>query len=123
MVCFGNGWYQARFAGGAWRLDDRERPDLPLAYYGTVSRLTDAIDAIVAGKSTVITAVAHNTDNESGSFDLALNRQNLPGVARLQRIHASANMPDNVAAVTNPADFIGIGAVDESDLPEIVQRF
>jgi HEAT repeat protein len=122
LLCFGTGWYQTRLVDGAWRLDDRERPDLPLAYYGTVSRLSDAIDAIVAGKSAVITAVAHNTDNEAGSFDLALNRQNLPGVARLQRIHASANMPDSVAQVSNPAYFIGIGAVDEADLPEIVQR-
>jgi hypothetical protein len=36
LVCVGEGWYQASASGGGvWRLG-MERPDLPLAYYGTV---------------------------------------------------------------------------------------
>ena len=90
LVCFGTGWYQVRFSEGTWRLDEKDRSDLPLAYYGSVSRLSEAVEAIIAGKSTVITAVAHNTDNESGSFDLASTARICPawrGSADSRRPH------------------------------------
>ena len=62
-------------------------------------------------------------DNEGASFDLALNRQSLPGIARLQRIRATADMPGSVASASgNPAYFIGVGAVDAADLPVMLQN-
>ena len=117
LVCVGQGWYQVRRADSEpWKLG-KDRPDLPLAYYGAVSRLTDSIALMLAGKEAVITAVAHGADNEGASFDLALNRCNLPGLVRVQRIRANMQMPGMVmAASANPAYLIGEGPVDEGDL-------
>ena len=50
LVCIGRGWYQARASDtGPWKLGTN-RPDLPLAYYGSVSRLADGIELMLAGK-------------------------------------------------------------------------
>src|SRR5581483_10881123 len=74
LVCLGEAWYQVAFAGNGWSEMASPRPDLPLAYYGSVSRLADAIPSIVAGQSAVITTLPHRLDEEGASFDLALNR-------------------------------------------------
>jgi HEAT repeat protein len=124
LVCFGNGWYQARSATGrgAWKIGT-DRPDLPLAYYGSVSRLTESIELMLAGKNAVLTVVAHGADNEAASFDLALNRQSLPGLVRLQRIRADMNMPQTVMAASGNANYsLGSGVVDESDLPALIAK-
>ena len=95
----------------------KDRPDLPLAYYGAVSRLAESIGLMIGGKEAVITVVAHGADNEGASFDLALNRFNVPGLVRVQRIRANMQMPSMVmAASANPAYLIGEGPVDEGDL-------
>ncbi len=122
LVCFGTGWYQVNRADGAWKLGT-ERPDLPLAYDGNVDRLAGVVRSLVAGRSAVITVVAYGADSEGASFDLALNRQSLPGVVRLQRIHATPDMPGAVASASaNPTYFIGAGAVDEEDLPGLLEK-
>ncbi len=124
LVCFGTGWYQANrsSSGDVWTLG-KDRPDLPLTYYGTVWRMAEAIEQMQAGKSAIITVVAHGADDEAGSFDVALNRQNLPGIVRLQRIRADNDMPDRVvAAAANPAYFIGDGQVDDRDIPTLESR-
>jgi len=110
LVCVGPGWYQAHAPGaGPWRLG-KDRPDLPLAYYGSVSRLAQSVELMIAGKEAVVTVVAYGADDEGASFDLALNRANLPGLVRLQRIRANMKMPPLVmAASANPAYFIGQG--------------
>src|SRR5207249_3144133 len=73
IVCIGEGWYQVRSnASGAWKLG-ADRPDLPLAYYGSLSRLSDSVEQMIAGKDAVITIVAFGADQEGASFDLALN--------------------------------------------------
>ena len=117
LVCVGRGWYQVRTSGtGPWKLG-KDRPDLPLAYYGPVSRLADSIALMIGGKDAVITVVAHGADNEGASFDLALNRSSLPGLVRVERIRANMRMPGMVmAASANPAYLIGDGPVDEGDL-------
>ena len=117
------GWYQVRTSGsGPWKLG-KDRPDLPLAYYGAVSRLAESIALMIGGKDAVITVVAHGADNEGASFDLALNRFNLPGLVRVQRIRANMQMPGMVmAASANPAYLIGAGPVDEGDLAALIER-
>jgi HEAT repeat protein len=78
---------------------------------------------MLAGKSAVITVVAHGADDEAASFDLALNRQNLPGMARVERLRADMNMPGNAMGVgNNPAYYMGTGAVDESDIPALMEK-
>lgn len=123
LICLGQGWYQVRAAGdGPWKMG-AERPDLPLAYYGSLSRLTESVEAMVAGKDAVLTVVAFGADDEGASFDLALNRQDLPGLARVQRIRANLKMPGTVmGSSSSPAYFIGGGSVDESDVPNLIEK-
>ena len=122
LLCLGEGWYALRSAGnGGWKLGT-DRLDLPLAYYGPVSRLADGIALMLAGKDTVLTTVQHGVD-DAASFDLALNRASLPGVIRVQRIRANMSMPQNVMAVSaNPAYIIGKGRVGEEDLPALLAQ-
>ena len=122
LVCIGQGWYQARASeGGPWRLGTN-RPDLPLAYYGSLSRLAEGVELMIAGKDAILTVVPHNAQ-EAASFDLALNRFSLPGLIRPQRIRANLKMPPMVMAVaTNPTYMVGEGAVSEEDLPALIQR-
>jgi len=123
LVCIGQGWYQVRSAGtGLWKLG-KDRPDLPLAYYGSVSRLADSIERMLAGKDAVLTVVAHGAEDEAASFDLALNRTSVPELVRIQRIRADMKMPPMVmAASSNPSYSLGVGAVDEAELPGLMER-
>jgi HEAT repeat protein len=123
LVCMGRGWYQVRVSGaGQWKLA-KERPDLPLAYHGAVSRLADSVGLMLAGKDAVLTVVAHGADNEGASFDLALNRAGLPGLVKVQRIRANLRMPPMViAASANPAYFLGPGPADENDVASLVEK-
>lgn len=123
LVCVGEGWYQVRSAGtSGWKLGV-ERPDLPLAYYGPVSRLAEGIENMLAGKDAVLSTVAHGADEVAASFDLALNRASLPGLVKVERIRANLKMPPMViAASANPAYLIGPGPVDEADLPALIEK-
>jgi HEAT repeat protein len=123
LVCIGQGWYQTRSAGnGPWKLG-KDRPDLPLAYYGSLSRLAEGIERMLAGKDAILTAVAHGAEDEAASFDLALNRTSVPELVRIQRIRADMKMPPMVmAASSSPAYFIGVGAVDEAELPALLEK-
>jgi HEAT repeat protein len=123
LLCFGTGWYQVNVTGtGTWKRGS-ERPDLPLAYYGSVSRLAEGVEAMLKGQGAVITLVAYGANNGGASFDLALNRQSLPGVVRVERIRATPSMPGTVASVSsNPLYFVGLGAVDERDLPGCLEQ-
>lgn len=122
LVCLGEAWYQAHQAEDGWWAIGAPRPDLPLAYYGTASRLTEAISLMVAGKSTVITTLAHATHEQGASFDLALNRPNLPGLVKVQRVRASLRMPNT--AMVPMANFlaVGLGRVGREDLPAIREK-
>jgi HEAT repeat protein len=123
LVCVGPAWYQVKAgANGQWKLGN-DRPDLPLAYDGTLSRLATGIDLMLAGKDAVLTTITYGNDDVSTSFDLALNRMNIPGLARVQRIRANLKMPQAVmAASANPAYLIGQGPVDEADLPALIEN-
>ena len=92
VVCIGEGWYQAYTQENGWWRIGEPRPDLPLAFYGSVSRLEDALPLILAGKTAVITALPHGANREGASFDLALNRASLPGFVKVQRLRASNRM-------------------------------
>jgi len=121
LLCFGEGWYQAKSSGGEWKLGI-DRSDLPLAYYGTISRLADSVATMLTGGNAILTTVQHGAD-DSASFDLALNRMNLPSVIRVQRIRANMSMPGTVAAVSaSPVYVIGPGRVGEEELPALLQH-
>ena len=120
IVCIGEGWYQISAGEDDWWRMGPHRPDLPLAYYGTVSRLADAIPTILAGRSATITTMPHGADAEGASFDLALNRANLPGLARVQRIRASLRMPGRAMGVgVNSMIVLGLGRAGVEDIPAL----
>src|SRR5258706_6077822 len=122
LVCLGRTWYQVQsWAAGGWQ-PGAARPDLPLAYCGTASRLSDAVELTAAGKPAIIPTVPHGVQ-DAASFDLALNRPNLPGLLRLQRIRANLQMPSVVMAVSaNPAYVIGQGAAGEDEIPALLEK-
>ncbi len=122
LVCLGRSWYQVQALTGGWWKIGADRTDLPLAYCGSISRLTDAVELMAAGKTAVISTVPHGADG-AASVDLALNRANLPGLVKLQRICANLQMPPMVMGVSaNPAYLIGQGAVGEEELPELIAK-
>jgi HEAT repeat protein len=123
LVCLGRGWYQVRRSGNdRWKISG-ERPDLPLAFYGSLARLIDGVERMLAGKSAVLTTVAYGADDVATSIDLALNRTNLPGLVRVARINANLRMPPMVmAASANPAYLVGQGPVSEDDLPALIKQ-
>ncbi len=122
LVCMGQGWYQVRAnTAGAWKLGP-PRPDLPLAYFGTIGRLCDGVETMLAGKEATLTVLPYGDDTEGASFDLPLNRQALPDLVRVQRIHENISAPPQVtAAASSPTYLIGTGPVDESDLPHLIE--
>jgi HEAT repeat protein len=123
VVCVGEGWYQAYATENGWWRISAPRPDLPLAFYGSVSRLAEALPPILAGKAAVITAVPHGANREGASFDLALNRANLPGLVKVQRLRASYKMPEMAMGVgSNPAWVIGMGRVGKDELPGLREK-
>jgi len=123
LVCLGQGWYQVHASPGGWWRLGADRPDLPLAYQGTVSRLTHAVELVLAGKTAIITTVAHGADAEGATFDLVLNRTKLPGLVRLQRLRASLKMPPEVmGASANPAFLVGLGQAGEEEIPALVEE-
>lgn len=123
LVCVGQGWYQVHASSESWWTLGVDRPDLPLAYQGTISRLSDALELMLAGKTAVITTVPHGADDEAASFDLALNRTKLPGLARLQRIRVNLRMPGVVGAVSaNPAFLVGPGQAGEEEIPALLEK-
>ena len=120
LLCFGDGWYQVKSSAGEWKLGV-DRSDLSLAYYGSVSRLADGVATMLSGGDAILTMIQHGA-NDSASFDLALNRMNLPSLIRVQRIRANMSMPAMVMAVSaNPVYVIGPGRIDEEELPALVK--
>ncbi|MFI5380514.1 MAG: HEAT repeat domain-containing protein [Tepidisphaerales bacterium] len=122
LVCIGKGWYQVQSSLDGWWKLGPVRPDLPLGYYGTVSRLCDAVEIMLTGKTAIITTMPHGAD-EGASFDVALNRGNLPGLITVQRIRANLRMPAVVMAVSaNPAFLVGQGPAGEDEIPALIEK-
>ncbi len=121
IVCLGQSWYQLKLVGKEWKLGP-ERPDLAMTYYGTVSRLTQGINQILAGRDAILTMVPHG-DSENVGFDLALNRMAYPALVTVQRVRVNLKMPSAVMMVSsNPAYMLGLGPADEEDLPVLIRQ-
>lgn len=122
LICVGEGWYAVRLntASKNWQLGN-DRPDLPLAYYGPVSKLADGIAKILAGEDAVVTAVSYGAENTQTSLDLALARTNLPAIVKVQRLRMNSKMPAiMMASAANSTYVIGQGPVDKTDLPALL---
>jgi HEAT repeat protein len=121
IVCLGEGWYQVRLAGSEWKLG-ADRPELPLSYYGTVTRLADGVEKMLAGRDAVLTMMPHGVE-KGASFDLALNRSAFRGLVKVQRLRANLKMSSVVFSVSNsPIYMLGMGPADEADLPGLIKQ-
>lgn len=119
LVCMGQSWYQAKKSGDGWKLGV-DRPDLPLAYCGTAGRLAAATEKMIAGETATITVIVYGATDVDTSFDLALGRNTLPGLAKVQRVRASTNMPGAVMAASSQDGYvIGPNAVEAAELPAL----
>ena len=119
LVCIGPYWYQLNASGSNWKLGP-ERVELALTYCGTVSRLARGLETILGGGDAILTMMPHDVDRNA-SFDLALNRLAYPALVTLERVRANLKMPNTVWNVSNSPNYlIGLGPVDESDLPVVV---
>jgi len=124
LVCLGEAWYHVHAAEDGWWKIGAPLPGLPLAYYGTVSRLAEAIPSLVAGKSAVITTLAHAANEQGASFDLALNRPSLPGLVQVQRVRANLRMGRVAMALGGgPNSYVlGLGRADPEDIPALCKK-
>jgi HEAT repeat protein len=123
LVCLGEAWYQASTSDDGWWRLAMIRTELPLAYFGTVSRLGEAVSRLVAGRSAVITVLPHGAGGEGASFDLALNRASLPGLVKVQRVRVSMTMPEVAMAVgSNEAFVLGAGWASREEVPALRQQ-
>jgi HEAT repeat protein len=121
LICIGPYWYQLNLSGSNWKLGP-DRVELALTYCGSVARLAQGIETILAGGDAILTMMPHDVDRNA-SFDLALNRLAYPGLVTLERIRANLQMPNTVWNVSNSRNYlIGLGPVDESDLPALVRQ-
>ncbi len=123
LVCLGQSWYQAHPLPDSWWRLMIDRPDLPLAYCGSVARLEQGLRGMLAGKTVVITTLVHGAGGVGACFDVALNRTSLPGLRRYQRIRAGQRMPDMVCYVTADSGyFVSLGTADEKDVPGLIEQ-
>jgi hypothetical protein len=121
VVCIGPAWYQLKHFDTAWILG-ADRPELALTYYGSVARLESALRKIIAGGDGILTILPHLV-NENVSFDFSLNRLAYPVLIRFERVRANLRMPGTVWRVSNNPDYvIGMGPVDEEDLPSLISQ-
>ena len=121
LVCIGSYWYQLNLIGSTPRLGP-DRVELALTYCGSVPRLIHGVEVMLAGGDAILTMMPHDVDRNA-SFDLALNRLAYPGLVTLERLRANLKMPNTVWNVSSSPNYLlGLGPVDESDLPELIRQ-
>jgi HEAT repeat protein len=122
VVCTGGGWYECHAQQDSWWRLSLERPELLLAYAGSVLKLRGHVEAMVAGKEAVITTAVHGAGDQAMTFEIAFNQLQGSSSRPLQRIRASLGMPDQVYLIgTQPRYFVGLGSVGAEDLPQVIR--
>src|SRR5262249_16497517 len=71
LICLGNHWYECHAGQAPWWTMTRSRPELSLAYQGSVAKLREHVPAIVARKEVVITTLVHGANGLGMYFDVA----------------------------------------------------
>jgi HEAT repeat protein len=123
VLCIGTYWYQTSALESPWWTMSSGRPELSLAYWGSVDRLRQAVADVQAGKPTVITAVSHGSGSgvwQYGNvgFNKVLRGRDCP----LWRVRASLEMPENVGDLGNNKEtpwVIGPGGAGPEDVPSL----
>lgn len=126
LIYTGGLWYESAAAPqGGWWLMTRARPELALAYIGTVDKLRRAVTAMVAKKPFVITAVKLEGRRTEAYDDTVYQHNFLRGpLPPLWRIKVSLDMPGlTISLIDNPEAspwIVGQGAGSAQDVPPLV---
>jgi HEAT repeat protein len=122
LVALGESWYECAALNGPWWTMTRERPELSLAYSGSADKLGEHVKAILAGRQTVITTVAHGANGRGAFFEVAMKASLRGRDCPLQRIRASLGMPDQVYLIgRDPRYFVGLGPAGIEDVPALIK--
>lgn len=124
QTCLGKYWYEAVAAGEApWWSMTYGRSELSLAFFGSTTKLRGQLTEILAGKTAVITAVVHASNDYWAHGDV-LNKKVLGGKdSPVWRIRARLDMPGmsyQLARDPKP-NIVGFGAASAEDVPGLVQ--
>jgi HEAT repeat protein len=126
-VCTGQAWYRVAPVQGevedGWARMTLDCPELSLSYRGSAARLAGAVREMLAGRTVVVTTVAHGAQGRGAFSDVVFNTLHAGPPAPLQRIRASLAMPRQVWFVgTHPDWYLGLGAVTPDDLPRLTKE-
>ncbi len=126
LMYTGSVWYESVAGPDGWWLMTRSRPELALAYVGTVEKLRQAVVAIAAKKTAVITAVRHRDRQGFEAYGQTAAQQNLMRgpPPPLWRLKAALDMPSvTISLIERPNDnpwVVGPGAGRAEDLPPLI---
>ncbi len=124
VICIGPYWYQCAALADSWWTMTSGRPELSLAYFGSVERLQRQIPAILSGKEETITAISHGDRSgvwqyENVAFQKVLRGKDCP----VWRLKASLKMPGNAMEVGSKDSkwVVGPGWVDPQEVPTLAK--
>jgi hypothetical protein len=96
---------------GVWWRMTLDCPELALAYRGGVRRLAHAVREMVAGRTVVITTVAHGAQGRGSFSDVVFNSLQAGGPVAMQRLRAGLFMPGTIYGIDERSPwFVGLGA-------------
>jgi HEAT repeat protein len=120
-VCTGSGWYQAAEQDGWWTLS-RVCTEFSLAYSGSIRKLSAAVTEILAGRETIVTAVAHGTDRGSRFFDVVLKSALRGRACPLNRQKAGSMRAGAVHQNVGSGGVVGPGAAGPEDVGRLLAQ-
>lgn len=122
MMCLGDCWYEAYPREAPWWSMTRSRPELSLAYHGSISKLRPKLADIIAGKEAVITTMVHGANSFGVYFDVAFKDALGGKGCPVQRVKASLRMPNDFWHIgKDPKFFVGFGPAGAADVPALVK--
>jgi HEAT repeat protein len=127
VMCIGRYWYQGCAVDGPWWRMTSGRPELALAYYGSVDKLREHVTAMLAGKEVVLTAIRFGKVGHGGSREMrtaVVYRNTLRGGAEnpLWRLKASLKMPDFAYQFIDDSKVQLGPASDPQEVPALIKR-
>jgi len=125
IFCLGQYWYQVTATQDSWWTMVSGRPELSLAYFGYVERLTPALKSILAGKEVIIPIIDHGArfgvyQYENVAFQKVLRGRECP----VCRVRASLQMPEKVWQVSDKDSpwVVGPGAAGLNEVRGLIQE-
>jgi HEAT repeats len=129
LVCTGQSWYRTAAPAldatddKAWWRMTLDCPELALAYRGSARRLADAVRAMLAGQTVVITTVAHGAQGRGSFSDVVFNALQAGPPPAMQRLRASLQMPSTIYDINERSpSFVGLGALGDGDDQRLIEQ-